>query len=391
MSPGSRPRASARAQRERRALVGKDRSSARYHRGWKRGREAHRGSHQAVGPRARLRRGRDRRDTSLEEEEARLLDWLGRGWHGEMDYMARHGTRRARPAELVPGHAERDHARASTTRRPRRAIRGKCSRIRERAFVSRYALGRDYHKVLRAQAAGARRSHDRGARRLPLSRVHRQRAGDGSLARRARGPRLARQAHAAALARRGLALLPGRALREPRPREGRAGHRALRHVRALHRHLPHAGDRRALPARRAPLHLLPHHRAPRARSPRSCARSWATASTAATTASSCARGTSTRRRRRSPDFAVRNGLDAARLVELFAWTEEEFDRRFEGSAIRRIGHERWLRNIAVALGNAPGSSRPPLSSRGTRRASIGPGARARGLGLERVRGLSPES
>jgi epoxyqueuosine reductase len=55
----------------------------------------------------------------------------------------------------------------------------------------------------------------------------------------------------------------------------------------------------------------------------------------------------------TPDFAVRNGLDAASLVELFAWTAEEFDKRLEGSAIRRIGHERWLRNIAVALGNAP--------------------------------------
>jgi epoxyqueuosine reductase len=58
-----------------------------------------------------------------------------------------------------------------------------------------------------------------------------------------------------------------------------------------------------------------------------------------------------------PDFAVRNGLDAAALVDLFAWSEEEFNRRFEGSAIRRIGHERWLRNIAVALGNAPTSAR----------------------------------
>jgi epoxyqueuosine reductase len=53
------------------------------------------------------------------------------------------------------------------------------------------------------------------------------------------------------------------------------------------------------------------------------------------------------------DFAVRNGLDDARLADLFAWTEEEFNRRFEGSPIRRIGHERWLRNLAVALGNAP--------------------------------------
>jgi epoxyqueuosine reductase len=56
-----------------------------------------------------------------------------------------------------------------------------------------------------------------------------------------------------------------------------------------------------------------------------------------------------------PDFRPRNGLDGATLVELFAWTEAEFDERLRGSAIRRIGHERWLRNIAVALGNAPAS------------------------------------
>src|SRR5260363_293991 len=52
------------------------------------------------------------------------------------------------------------------------------------------------------------------------------------------------------------------------------------------------------------------------------------------------------------DFDVRNGLDEAHLVDLFAWSADEFNRRFAGSAIRRIGHERWLRNIAVALGNA---------------------------------------
>jgi epoxyqueuosine reductase len=54
-----------------------------------------------------------------------------------------------------------------------------------------------------------------------------------------------------------------------------------------------------------------------------------------------------------PDFAVRNGLDRATLVELFAWTESEFDERLRGSPIRRIGYERWLRNLAVGLGNAP--------------------------------------
>jgi epoxyqueuosine reductase len=56
-----------------------------------------------------------------------------------------------------------------------------------------------------------------------------------------------------------------------------------------------------------------------------------------------------------PDFDVRNGLDAARLVDLFAWSREEFEKRTAGSAIRRIGFERWLRNLAVALGNAPTS------------------------------------
>jgi epoxyqueuosine reductase len=55
------------------------------------------------------------------------------------------------------------------------------------------------------------------------------------------------------------------------------------------------------------------------------------------------------------DFQVRNGLDRATLVELFAWTEAEFDERLQGSPIRRIGYERWLRNIAVGLGNAPRS------------------------------------
>ena len=56
-----------------------------------------------------------------------------------------------------------------------------------------------------------------------------------------------------------------------------------------------------------------------------------------------------------PDFAPRHGLDAPELISLFSWTEEEFLKYTEGTAIRRIGHEYWLRNIAVALGNAPAS------------------------------------
>ena len=61
------------------------------------------------------------------------------------------------------------------------------------------------------------------------------------------------------------------------------------------------------------------------------------------------------RRAELPDFDVRNELDSATLIELFAWDEAQFNERHAGSAIRRIGHDRWLRNIAVALGNAPTS------------------------------------
>ena len=57
-----------------------------------------------------------------------------------------------------------------------------------------------------------------------------------------------------------------------------------------------------------------------------------------------------------PDFAVRNGLDDVTLVELFAWSEDEFHARLLGSAIHRIGYERWLRNLAVGLGNVPKSA-----------------------------------
>jgi epoxyqueuosine reductase len=57
-----------------------------------------------------------------------------------------------------------------------------------------------------------------------------------------------------------------------------------------------------------------------------------------------------------PDFKVRHGLDAPRLAELFRWTAAEFDERMRGSAIYRIGYERWSRNIAVSLGNASASN-----------------------------------
>ncbi|HSP01307.1 MAG TPA: tRNA epoxyqueuosine(34) reductase QueG, partial [Thioalkalivibrio sp.] len=87
-------------------------------------------------------------DTNLDEHEARLLAWLDAGRHGEMDYMARHGTKRSRPGELLPGTLRVISVRMDY--QPPEA-RESWSVIHDPAlgFISRYALGRDYHKVLR--------------------------------------------------------------------------------------------------------------------------------------------------------------------------------------------------------------------------------------------------
>ncbi|MCY1354504.1 Epoxyqueuosine reductase [compost metagenome] len=85
-----------------------------------------------------------------------------------------------------------------------------------------------------------------------------------------------------------------------------------------------------------------------------------------------------------PDFDVRNGLDAPDMVALFQWTEDEFNQRLEGSPIRRIGHERWLRNLAVGLGN---SLRAALS--GTRAEDAALAARIREALQARRESASP--
>ena len=87
-------------------------------------------------------------DTDLSVAESRLNDWLAAGYQGEMDYMARHGSRRSRPAELVPGTLRVISARMDYLPEPRATMRQALTDP-ARAFVSRYALGRDYHKSLR--------------------------------------------------------------------------------------------------------------------------------------------------------------------------------------------------------------------------------------------------
>jgi len=88
--------------------------------------------------------------TDLGEDESRLVAWLAAGRHGTMDYMARHGARRARPAELVPGTLTVITARLNYLPPAARASEDVLADPRK-AFIARYALGRDYHKVLRGK------------------------------------------------------------------------------------------------------------------------------------------------------------------------------------------------------------------------------------------------
>ena len=315
-----------------------------------------------------------------------MLDWLAAGRHGAMDYMARHGVARARPAALVPGTLRIITARLNyrpPAARPSDEMLGDPTK----AFVARYALGRDYHKVLRRKLERlAARIHeaigDFGYRvftdSAPVLEV--------ALAAQIRH-RLAGQAHAPADARSGLVVLPGRDLYRPSASRDAAAIVALRQLQRVHRRLsrPARSSRPyELDARRCISYLTIELRAA---SRSRCGRSSATGSTVATIASSAVRGTASRRTRTKRTSRCATASTRADLVSLFAWTEAEFDARLEGSAIRRIGYERWSRNLAVGLGNAPDASRHRRRARSARRRPVGARARACRVGARPARTL----
>jgi epoxyqueuosine reductase len=294
-------------------------------------------------------------DTDLSADEARLLAWLDAGRHGDMDYMARHGAARARPAELVPGTVRVITARMNywpATARDARQVLADPSR----AYVARYAMGRDYHKVLRARLAelAARIAAAVG----PFGyRVFTDSAPVLEVALASKAGIGWRGKHTLLLTRdMGSYFFLGEMYTNlPLP----VTPQASAHCGTCSACIdacptgaivgPHEID-----ARRCISYLTIEHKGsiPEPLRPLMGNRIYGCddcqlacpwnrfAATAST-----------------PDFvAVRNGLDNVGLLELFAWSEAEFYTRMEGSAIRRIGYERWMRNVSVALGNAPYSA-----------------------------------
>lgn len=289
-------------------------------------------------------------DCDLSDAEPRLQDWLDQGWHGDMEFMATHGTKRTRPPELVPG--------------TRRVISVRMNYLPDdvtpaesvlddpqRAYVARYAVGRDYHKVLRNRLEALAQKirnvvGDFGYRvftdSAPVMEVElATKAGLGwrgkhtLLLNRDAGswfflgeiytdldlPVDQAQAEHCGDCARCIDICPTRAIIAPYKLDARRciSYLTIEHKGSIPVELRPLVGNRIYGCDDCQL-VCPWNR-------------FAQKATL-------------------PDFDVRHELDTSDLVSLFAWDEQVFDRNTRGSAIRRIGHERWLRNIACALGNA---------------------------------------
>ncbi len=291
----------------------------------------------------------------LSSAEPGLSAWLSRGFHGDMAYMQNHGLKRARPAELVPGTlsvltARMDYLPKDTPPDWAEQELGRLEHPQE-GIVSLYARGRDYHKVLRSrlqklsdriavaigpfghrvftdsapvlEAELAARSGQgwRGKHTLLLNREA------GSLfflgeiyVDMALPPSAPVQEHCGSCTAC-ISVCPTQAIVAPYRLDAR---RCISYLT-----IEHAGS------------IAPELRPLLGNRIYGC-----------DVCQLVGPGNKFAQRSALPDFDPRDGLTGQQLTHLFAWTEDEFLQRTEGSPMRRIGHERWLRNIAVALGNA---------------------------------------
>jgi len=286
----------------------------------------------------------------LNEHEAYLQKWLDAGYHGSMDYMARHGSARSRPHELVPGTCTVLSVRMdyqTLGREPADVLASS-----EHAYISRYALGRDYHKLIRSRLAklAKRIETELGGGQYRafvdsapvLERGIAERAGLGWIAKNAMlindkagsyfflgeiytdipfpadPPKTDKHCGSCTAC---LSACPTNAFVGPYVLDARRciSYLTIEHAGSIDPALRPLMGNRIFGCDDCQL-VCPWNK--------------------------FAKPTDER------DFSPRHGLDDVTLVELFNWSETDFTERTLGSPIKRIGYERWLRNIAVALGNA---------------------------------------
>ena len=294
-------------------------------------------------------------DVDLSSSEPGLSAWLARGFHGDMAYMASHGLKRARPSELVPGTvsvitARMDYLPATTVSGWQAVEFDRLNHPNE-GIVSVYARGRDYHKVLRKrlQLLSDRIAAEMG----PFGhRVFTDSAPVLEAELAARSGQGWRGKHTLVLSRdAGSMFFLGEiyvdlALPPTEPVSGHCGACSACITVCPTQAIvaPHQLD-----ARRCISYLTIEHAGPIPLEFRSLI---GNRIYGCDDCQLICPWNKFAQRSALPDFDERRGLAGSQLVTLFGWTEQEFLRWTEGSPIRRIGHERWLRNVAVAMGNA---------------------------------------
>lgn len=291
-------------------------------------------------------------NVDLNEDELHLLNWLHAGMHGEMEYMQRHGTKRSRPRELLPGTIRVISVRMDYLP-PDSSLPDKILCNPELGYVSRYATGRDYHKSIRT------RLQKLAAKIETFTGAFGYRAFVDS------APVLEK-----ALARNsGLGWI-GKHSNLIHPKAG-----SWFFIGEIYTDLPLPVDKAFTKNHcgtcQACIDICPTKAiiGPYQVDARRCI-SYLTIELRGTIPEQYRKAIGNRiygcddcqlvcpwnrfaKNSDEIDFRVRHGLDQPALVELFNWSEPEFNKKTEGSAIRRIGYECWLRNIAIALGNAP--------------------------------------
>jgi epoxyqueuosine reductase len=288
----------------------------------------------------------------LSKAETELQKWLAAGFHGDMEWMAHHGSKRTRPAELVPGTVSIISARMDYF--PDAAQAETVLHNPQQAYVSRYALGRDYHKLLRKRLQkladkieqeigpfGYRVFVDSApVMEKPIA----EKAGLGWIGKHSnlidkktgswfflgeiyvdlKLPAAQPEANHCGNCTSCITICPTQAIVEPYVVDARRcisyltielkGAIPEEHRKAIGNRIYGCDDCQLVCPWNKFAQLTNEN-----------------------------------------DFEPRHQLDEASLVDLFAWDEQTFLNNFEGSAIRRIGYQCWLRNIAVALGNVPTS------------------------------------
>jgi epoxyqueuosine reductase len=293
-------------------------------------------------------------DIDLSSEANGFQAWIDQGLHGEMEYMARHGEKRWRPDDLVPGTRSVICVLLDYWRRDTKEAEAALADT-NRAYVSRYALGRDYHKVIRNKlqafaeriekeiAPHAFRVFTDSAPVLEIPLAAKAALGwrgkHTLLLNRERGsffflgeiytsleltPSSPAQSNHCGTCSACIDICPTKAITAPHRLDARRciSYLTIELKGAIPIEFRKAIGNRIYGCDDCQL-VCP----------------WNKFAQRATT----------------EDFEARHGIDAMSLIDAFGWSEDEFLKKTEGSAIRRIGHERWLRNVSIALGNAPTS------------------------------------